>query len=280
MTNAKKVIVNRMIEMNLEQYTGFFDHDWAKDFVARVPSRLTDAAGSLCLAWKEASNTHRLPWLMVHQMTAFAKGFMKGHKSHMARLIDEFRGWVLRELDGSLKRAERKTVLEGIRKIDQRLRIADQEQNASFPAREYWDDIVQKSEFQLSISGSQNLAYCALVFAYEWFVVSCFRVLGGPEKYKPNEDRFWTEFTTLFGRDMKPDYWDDQPVKIARIARNCITHLGGKTKPELIAETPALWISPEGIVSVQPSDNRDLFTVLKGKVSQLVGELTPCSSLT
>jgi hypothetical protein len=276
MTDAKKVIVNRMIEQNLEQYDGFFDHNWARALIDSVHPRLRDAAGSLCLAWKEASNTHRLPWLMVHQMKEYAEGYMKGHKSQTAKVVELFTEWVLRELNGALKRAEKRAVLSCLKTISQRLRIAEDQPDAKFPVMKYWEEIAQQSEFQLSISGSQNLTYCGLVFAYEWFVVQCFRVLGGDEEERPGGKKFWPEFKKLMGRDMKPDYWDDKAVWIAREARNCIAHLGGKAKPELKAENPTLWISPEeGIISVRPSDNRELFTILKGKVARLVGEVTP-----
>jgi hypothetical protein len=62
-------------------------------------------------------------------------------------------------------------------------------------------------------------------------------------------------------------------VKIAREARNCIAHLGGKAKPELLALTPTLWISHEEIISVRASDNHALFEVLKSKVSVMIEEM-------
>lgn len=96
---------------------------------------------------------------------------------------------------------------------------------------------------QLSITGSQGLAYCAQVFAYEWFVVSCFRLLGGPDRFRPNEDRFWGDWQSHLGRDGRADYWDTRPVKVARLARNCIAHTGGKAKPDLLAEQPEFFIS-------------------------------------
>ncbi len=94
MTPARKVIVNRMIERNLEQYDGFFDHAWATEFTDGIHPHLSDAANNLCLVWKEASNTHRLPWLMVHQMKSFAEGFMSGHKSQTAKVVEQFQAWV------------------------------------------------------------------------------------------------------------------------------------------------------------------------------------------
>jgi hypothetical protein len=264
-----------MIEANLDLYASFYDHAWALELSERAPAQLVEAVESLCLAWKEAAATHRLPWLMIHQMEAFAGGMIRGHKPRMARLVEALKGWVWRELDGSLQRAEKKKLIGVIKKADQGLRLSDHQQDVSIPAVAYWNDLIGQSEFQLSITGSQNLSYCALVFGYEWFLVGCFRALGGPEKYKSNEERFWTEFAALLGGDPKAGYWDDRPVKIARLARNCIAHTGGKVKPELLTEKPDLFISDDGLITVRPSNNRDLFEVLKGKVTRLVGEVTP-----
>jgi hypothetical protein len=259
----------------LEQYNGFFAHEWAHATQDAIPPKLADAFSILCLAWKEASNTHRMPWLMVHQMKEFAKGLLGSHKPHISQLIEEFKNWMLRELNGALQRSEKKAVNASIKKIDQRLRLSKQQRDFEFPAMEYWKDIVTKSEIQLSISGSQNLAYCGLVFAYEWFVVNCFRALGGAEKERPNWPTFWTLFQSKLKSDPKTVYWDDRPVMIAREVRNCIAHLGGKVKPALLAEKPEIAIGPEGLFTVMPADNHKLFAVLKLKVSQLIEEARP-----
>jgi hypothetical protein len=274
-TDGKKVIANKMIETRLDLYASFFDHRWAQELDQRTPPKLAEAVESLCLAWKEAAATHRLPWLMIHQMEAFAGGMIRGHKPRMARLVEALKSWVWRELDGSLQRAEKKKLIGAIKKADQSLRLSDHKQDVKIPAVAYWNDLIDKSEFQFSIIGSQNLSYCGLVFGYEWFLVSCFRVLGGPDKYKSNEDRFWTDFTARLGGDPKAEYWEDRPVKIARIARNCIAHSGGKAKPELLAEKPDLFVSDDGLITVRPSNNRALFEVLKEKVTRLVGEVAP-----
>src|SRR4051794_41483615 len=97
-----------MIETRLELYEGFYDHAWAQDMVERVPSQISGDFDSLCLAWKEAANTHRLPWLMIHQMEQFAGGFMRRSKPDMAVLIGKFRDWMLQEMGGELRRGGKK----------------------------------------------------------------------------------------------------------------------------------------------------------------------------
>jgi hypothetical protein len=275
MNAPQAIIITRKIEQNLELYDTFFEHAWADALTKRAPAQLTDAVSNLCLSWKEAANTHRLPWLMIQQMEAFSVAFMRRSKPEMAELTGRIRDWLFREMNGKLQRVEKKAIDAVLKKMDRGLRLASVEKDARFPANEYWNDIVKQSEMVFSIAGSQNLAYCALVFGYEWFLVSCFRALGGSEKLKPNQDKFWERFEQLMGRDVKPDYWDARPVRIARHARNSIAHLGGKAKSELVDEKSDLFVGPEGFISVRPTNNRVLYAALKRKVGQLVDEVAP-----
>jgi hypothetical protein len=199
MNDSKRTIVNRMIEQNLEMYKGFYDHVWARGLFNNLPPQLAEALDNLCLAWKEASNTHRLPWLMADQMKHFAGGLIRGHKPRLARLFEAVKNKIRSDLDGWMKRVDKKKFLGYLDRFEQGLRIADQEHDIEFPVQEYWRELVDKSEFQMSISGSQNLAYCALVFAYEWFVVSCFRVLGGDDSARPSYKEFWTDLKLRLG---------------------------------------------------------------------------------
>jgi hypothetical protein len=272
-TDKQKVIAYRIIEQNLDLYASFFDHGWARELSERTPPALADAVDSLCLAWKEAAATHRLPWLMIHQMEAFSRGLTRGHKPHMASLIENLNGWLKNELNGALQRAERKKLVAAIKKIDQRLRIASQERDVAFPARQYWNDLISQTEFQLSISGSQGQSYCALVFAYEWFLSGCLQALGGDEEAWPSTTQFWEEWENRLARAGRADYWDDKPVKIAREARNCLAHRGGKAKKKLVDLAPRFAINPDGIICIRPSDNRQLFEVLKEKVDRIVGQV-------
>src|SRR5205823_4688204 len=113
--DTNKVIVTRVIEPDLGLYESFFDHAWAEDLSARIHSRLADSFDSLSLAWKEAANTHRLPWLMIHQMESFAGGFMRRSKADMAVMIEQFKAWLFREMNGKLQRVEKKAINAAIK---------------------------------------------------------------------------------------------------------------------------------------------------------------------
>ncbi len=281
MKDKKTIIATLAIEPDLDRYATFFDGPWAEALFKRAPTQLADAVSNLVLSWRMAANTHRLPWLMIHQMEGFASGFMRRSKPDMAVLMERLRNWLFKELDGELRRVEKKAINAVIDKLDQGLRLESQTKDGRIPAREYWDEISDQQEMCFSITGSQNLSYCALFFAYEWFLVGCFRALGGEAKFRTNQDKFWKRFAELLGRDPVPDYWEEpegaasRPLVVARLARHSIAHTGGKAKEELKAEKHGLTVSPEGFVSVWPSNNLALFSVLKQKVDRLVDEVSP-----
>lgn len=275
MRDERKVIATRMVDPVLDHYQSFFDGAWAEAIHARAPDKLRPALDNLFLTWKEAGNTHRLPWMMIRQMEAYSDRLVRDHSPHMMELMERIRDWVLRELDGALVRADKRKVIAAIKNIDRGLRLQKQQKEIPFPSTEFWAGVVHDQEMGITISGSQNLSYCALYFGYEWFLVSSFRELGGPEKYRPHEERFWKKFNELAGKDMEEEFWDKQSLWIAREARNSIAHLGSKAKRELAEKKPDLHICGEGFISVQANDNHALFAVLKDRVDRLVDELGP-----
>lgn len=279
MKSKKDVIVTLSIEPDLEAYDTFFDRPWAVALAKRAPVQLSSAVGNLIFSWRVAANIHRLPWLTIHRLEAFAEGFMRRSKPDMAVLMERFRNWLFKEMDGELRRVEKKAINAVIGKLDQGLRIESQKKNGKIPAMAYWADICDQQEMAFSVTGSQNQSYCALFFAYDWFLAGCFRALGGEPKLRTTDRRFWKRFAELLGRDPVPDYWEEpesstsRPLAVAKFARHSIAHTGGLAKDELKAEKHDLRISPEGFISVWPENNRALFNLLREKVDSLVDEV-------
>ena len=74
------------------------------------------------------------------------------------------------------------------------------------------------------------------------------------------------------GVDVWKEFWDEEALKVARFARHSIAHTGGRAKEELLLLNHSLFLE-DGIITVTPSDNRALFSLLKAKVTELI-ELT------
>lgn len=85
MNGPKSVIAMPVIETRRELYDTYLDYEWVETF--SVPSRIEEAFDSFWMAWKEDSNTHRLPYLVVEQMEAFANEYMRARLPKGRRMI-------------------------------------------------------------------------------------------------------------------------------------------------------------------------------------------------
>ena len=79
----------------------------------------------------------------------------------------------------------------------------------------------------------------------------------------------------MLGGEPKATYWDATDVAIARETRNCIAHLGGRAKQELLDLGPAYFVSPKQMIGIRPEHTHALYTSLKTKVEGLVDEMLP-----
>lgn len=268
MKDPKTVIARPMIETRRHLYDTYLDYKWLQTF--EVPPQIEDAFNSLWMAWKEAANTHRMPFLMAEGMEAFANSYVRSRPPKGRRMIDAMQFTLAR--DGELKRQQKKKMQATLRKADQAERIAND--GVRFPKEMYWKNIIGGSEMQISIIGSQSLAFCAQFFAYECFVVACFEALGGNPKRRPSDERFWSEYQRLLGDDPQKSYWDEPVISTAREVRNSIAHRAGRVKPSLMRKEHGFYVSDMGVVSVMPLNNIELFGVLKRAVEELVAQVS------
>lgn len=274
MKDPKTVIAKPMIETRPEMYDTYLEYSWVQSFT--VPPRLEDAFNSLWMAWKEAANTHRMPFLMLEGMKAFADSYVRSRPPKGRRMVDAMQFVLAR--DGELKREQKKKMQSTLRKADRAEQIASE--SVRFPKEEYWKQIIGASEIQISIVGSQNLAFCAQVFAYECFVVACFEALGGNPKRRPSDERFWADFQLLLGGDPQKSFWDEPDISTAREVRNSFAHRAGKVKRNLMRKDHQFYISEMGVVSVMPHNNRELHVVLTEAVTELVDQVGKKQSAT
>lgn len=277
--DLKQVVAVKEVETRRELYDSYLDRDWTELMTLRVPQQLDAAFSSMCLAWKEAVNTQRIPFLMVEQMASFANGYMRARPPKGRRMIDALQIDIQRRLSGNLRRHDRKQIQASLKKADQAMRIADERVAVQFPKQQYWDEVIENIEIRLCITGAQNQGFCSLVFAYECFVVACFEALGGDPKKRIAHDPFWNDFAARLGRDAHQEspqtkYWNDPIISTAREVRHSFAHRGGKVKREDMREGHGFYISPMGIVTVKPENNRELYRVMKSKVTDLVAEMT------
>ena len=274
MDGQQKVIKEKFVEDDLALYGNFLNYSWARATCNRVSgTRLEGAFDGLCASWKEAASFHSFPHLVIEHTIAVLGGYLNGRGDTLPRFVTALKAEFDVGVGASLSHMKWKQVHELIDAAYRR-EATPQDDILHAARRQLWQNLVSSPESQFGIWGSQSQAYTALFFAYEWFVTSTYRLLTGDDKGRPSHDRFWERLAEKLGADARATFWDDPPVKVAQLTRHSIAHTGGRAKEELVAMSPPITVI-NGEISIGPTDNRQLYDLLRAKVSQLIGESLP-----
>lgn len=261
------------IDVDLAAYEPFFDHEWARklDAIAAASKELRPIVFDLCLSWKGASSTARLPNQLMHMFNNFAIGFSKdtAPNTRSLKLVTGLTERLAKRLplsDG-MQRRVKKEMLD----IDAEIRAGLENAPPLFSAEKAWLDFLHLAEFRHCLWASQRICYVAVYNAYEDFVARCTGVGIGQVPYRmPQAKAFKRDFTSAFGSDLLKLCWLDHPVAIARLARHALSHAGGRITDELRDYRPPHGFDVEGgELQVKATDTRHLFDHLKDRAFAL-----------
>lgn len=147
--------------------------------------------------------------------------------------------------------------------------VAAKKEGGNF-AKTFWDEVIDTDEFQLSVLGSQVLAYTGFYFGYEHFLTECCAIRLKTDAaelmgYKRISDAVAGAFNTT----IEADVWSCTTMEVARRARNALVHNGGLPDERLVELAPDLIV--DGHISIHPVDVSSLFQLLKAKVDIVLG---------
>jgi hypothetical protein len=290
----KDIIDTPLIDPNLDSYKQFFDHKWAEHmFKAVETSPLNDAVCALLVAWRSASGSHMLPWLMAESLRRFAEGEGNGSLRYRANYSGAIIKGIVNKLESrmhhSLKLDQRRALKRVVTKIEEEAHDAFKtaQANVTFPLAGYWDFLVRTSEFQFSILGTQRINYGSLFFAYEDFLANVIRTKE--PRYSSKKDQIKEAFARHFRNPLRDYCWTEAEVDVAKLVRHALAHNGGrfgadleKYKARFVDATGAtnpklqddLFILVDGKIQITPGNTRHLFGVLKERVTKIVEEIT------
>jgi hypothetical protein len=270
MTHVAKPV---KIDVDLGAYEPFFDHEWARklDALAAPSKELWAIVFDLCVSWKGASSTARLPGQLMHLFNGFAVNFFRdtAPNTRSLKLVVGLTHRLSKRvpLTPAMQELVRKEMLD----IDAEIRADLENAPVPFSAEKAWKDFLQFAEFRHCLWASQRICYVVVYNAYEDFVARCTGVAVVRVPYRmPKGKIFKQEFTSAFGADLLKLCWLDHPVAIARLARHALSHAGGRVTDELHSYRPYHGFEIEGgELQVKATDTRQLFDQLKGRVSAL-----------
>jgi hypothetical protein len=136
-------------------------------------------------------------------------------------------------------------------------------------ANDAWDLYLQNSEFQLSIVGLMNQTYSGIFFAYEHFVLSCYRIVSRDQSTRTNRGDFSQKLASAIGEAVAEQCWNGHEMRGRKLIRNAIAHNGGKFHTQLDPWKSDLHVI-DGVIQIAASENRQLYGSLASNVDALV----------
>lgn len=257
-------------------YLSFFDHAWARRFSDLVSgSKLDEPAMALLVNWKAAANTHLMPWLMITNLTSFAKAYAKNHETLSEVALGRIARHLTEAMRDSLSNMKRMRLGEEILTLGAKLKTSRENYDADMDPQQLFEEYLASPgghELQLSLWGTQRLVYGSIYYSYEHFVTCCVGHLLKEPDYRSNSGKKLVEDAK---RALSPKAFSycigDESVQIARLVRNVLAHHGGKESDELKQKPHGIHVA-DGELQVMPIHVRGLFEMLKDRAHHLVIE--------
>jgi hypothetical protein len=259
------------VDQSLDSYNSFFDHDWAKAFMKEAENwAVEDLALNLGASWKGAANAARLPWLVVETLTAFADGLLNDNQPSAARILDACATRLGQMVQPPLSAGQRQSLDQAILFINGEILEAKRLNPIRYDRQAGWREMLAHPEFLMAVWSSQRIALADVFFAYEDFVLSCFRRVTNQPRYRIGR-AFLVDLSKAYGPQLANDAWDNHGVKVAKLVRHAIAHNGGKETPDLAELRHRIRVIDGGL-QVTPADTRAVFDDLKTRAMEILCE--------
>jgi len=128
-----------------------------------------------------------------------------------------------------------------------------------------WAEYFTDRTFSMAVSALMRQSYASLLFAYEHFLLKCFRLKSGDMLTKTSEKKFSREFSKFFPKDIQY-CWSDGEIERARKVRNAIAHAGAEAGAVPKAKG---FVVVGGVLQITPGDVEKLMGHLQKAVDRL-----------
>ncbi len=261
-----------VIDPCMDSYRSFIDYEWARETDAYVADTLlSEPFFDLSRSWKEASNTHYMPWLMVQLMKSTTEGLARTHEPVGAQWVEAMAARLPAEMGGSLRHMQMLELRKALQRIEAEVSDALRGKRLEVDPAGVWRSLVSASEFQICLRGSQVLCYRAVYDAYEHFLLRIYKVVTGKTEYRIRPKDFPKDLATALGTGVRDYCWSDSAVNVARVVRHALAHNGTRVTEDVRKLKPELRIE-DGEIQIMPGDTKRLYDLLKQRVTRLVTE--------
>lgn len=264
---------NIRVDNRLDAYRPFIDDAWAKQILSLSKGTPLDSfVFDLVVAWRAASYTHVLPFVMVRNLKAFVESFTNTQDPHAWKVADALAEYVEHEMGDDLNHMRRKKLREITRNLSNKIKAELDAKPVKVDEQAVWAEYLLLHPFQMSLWGSQRLCYGGVYYAYEDLFVRCYRLASGNTKERIFfNEQFTTDFRVTFNDDVLKYCWTDEEVQVARLVRHALVHNGGRMTAELNGKSHGLVVE-DGEIQIMAADTKALHDTLKDRATRIVSE--------
>ncbi|AMV21505.1 hypothetical protein [Planctomyces sp. SH-PL14] len=265
---------------HIDSYGRIYDFEWGRKLVelSQPAPVLSEMLFDLCLSFQGVSTTLAIPVLAVDAVEAFAKGtkllelsssLQLQYAKHIIARLEQSHA-----LNSSIERTLLVKMLEWFGEVHEKIKGEE----IPFPRQELWDGWVKvetdegvdsrKNQFRIGIWASQRLAYSALFFAYEDFILQLLSAMGHGGLWTSNAHKFEDACRRVFGDALAERCWLDSRIEDAKLIRHSLAHAGGRITKHLKGRNHGVHVDGDRL-QIMPHNVAALHHELKGCVLAL-----------
>ncbi len=265
---------NIRVDDDLDEYKGFYDYRWSKEFLETVkPTKLRSVGFDLLASWKGTSETRRFPWLMINAVDAAVEGSLQFTTPFSSQILNELAHRITTGLERkhlSLSGDDRESLCTEIRSIESEISHRVKTNPVRLDPKELWTHFLQRQGISLSLLMSEVNAYAAVYFAYEIYLIRSVKVCTAVKSIRTRG--LPKRLNELLGEKVAETCWSAKKIDLARLIRHSIVHNGRKLTDNLEKYRSELTLENDEIV-IMAHHTTELYTLLKERALLFTTEM-------
>lgn len=259
---------------DLEAYSSYFDHEWAKRIMNRANNTAYDEiVFKLCFQWKGTANTSAMPHITVGMIESFANGFIAERKPYSQLFFEQLSKNVSRRVDPPLPPNMRKSLESAMISMNSEITDTLNANPYTMNRTVLWKSLLDAKEFGLALLLTQRMCYSQLFFGYEDFLVRVIQHKLNTTDVRTGPN-FHNTLQKALGNSWTDRLWQCNQIRLPRLIRNALAHAGGHETKELAKVNHGIEVL-DGRLQITVLHTHDLFIVLSKAIEELIDYLIP-----
>jgi hypothetical protein len=255
------------VDTRFDAYRNFLSDDWGERVlaIAAPAAKLSELTLDVMIEWRAAAYTMSLPASILDHVKAYHDSYVNTGEINttflrLAETIPTILARRVPELTSKprlIRRLQEETV-----KIGAEFEAARRGGSVQFPLEDTWNAYVEHHVYQLSLWGSQRIAYVSIYNSYENFLVRAVSIAQATDRCRTTDKDFKERLAASFGDKLLATCWTSNALNVVRLARHSLSHAGGRLTDKLARQQHGFVVA-DGRIQVMPDNTKALFALLK-----------------